>query len=96
MAVFEDLHWSNSLTFGLLNDVVVGTPLARLLLVVTYRPEYRDEWRNGPNYCNLRLTPLANDNLVELLQVLLGAHASLFTLKQMLLERASGNPFFIK
>ena len=96
MAVFEDLHWSDSLTFGLLNDVVVGTPLARLLLVVTYRPEYRDEWRNRPNYCNLRLTPLANDNLVELLQVLLGAHASLFTLKQMLLERASGNPFFVE
>ena len=96
VAVFEDLHWSDSLTFGLLNDVVVGTPLARLLLVVTYRPEYRDEWRNRPNYCNLRLTPLASDNLAELLQVLLGAHASLFTLKQMLLERASGNPFFIE
>ena len=40
VAVFEDLHWNDSLTLGLLNELVVGASDARLLLVVTYRPEY--------------------------------------------------------
>src|SRR6202035_5813244 len=39
VAVFEDLHWHDSLTLGLLNELIVGAQNARLLLVVSYRPE---------------------------------------------------------
>jgi class 3 adenylate cyclase/tetratricopeptide (TPR) repeat protein len=94
VAVFEDLQWNDSLTLGLLNEFVVGAKDARLLLVVSYRPEYRDEWRSWPNYRQLRLGPLASETLAELLQALLGSDPSLSTVKSFLAERASGNPFF--
>ena len=94
IAVFEDLHWNDSLTLGLLNELVVGAKDARLLLVVSYRPEYRDEWRSRPNYRQLRLDPLASETLEELLRALLGSDPSLTTVKDFLAERASGNPFF--
>ena len=55
VAVVEDLHWNDALTLGLLNELVVAAQNAPLLLIVTYRPEYRDEWRNQPNYHQLRL-----------------------------------------
>ena len=42
IAVFEDLHWYDTLTLGLLNELVVQARDARLLLVVSYRPEYDD------------------------------------------------------
>ena len=96
VAVFEDLHWNDALTLGLLNELVVAAQNARLLLVVTYRPEYRDEWRNRPNYHQLRLDPLASESLAELLQALLGSDPSLPALKSFLVERASGNPFFVE
>ena len=96
VAIFEDLHWSDSLTLGLLNELVVSAQDARVLLVVTYRPEYRDEWRNRPNYHQARLNPLASEDLTELFQALLGSDPSLPTLKSFLVERASGNPFFIE
>jgi class 3 adenylate cyclase/tetratricopeptide (TPR) repeat protein len=94
VAVFEDLHWNDSLTLGLLNELVVGAKDARLLLVVSYRPEYRDEWRSRPNYRQLRLDPLASELLGEFLRALLGSAPSLSPLKNFLVERASGNPFF--
>ena len=62
--------------------------------MVSYRPEYRDEWRNRPNYRQVRLDPLASESLAEFLQALLGSDPSLPTLKSFLVERASGNPFF--
>ena len=96
VAVFEDLHWNDALTLGLLNELVVAAQNARLLLVVSYRPEYRDEWRNRPNYRQLRLDPLASESLAEFLQALLGSDPSLPTLKSFLVERASGNPFFVE
>jgi tetratricopeptide (TPR) repeat protein len=80
----------------LLNELVVAADNARLLLVVTYRPDYRDEWRNRPNYHQVRLNPLASESLAELLLALLGSDLSLLALKGFLVERASGNPFFVE
>ena len=94
VAVFEDLHWNDSLSLGLLSELVVDAKDARLLLVVSYRPEYRDEWRNRPNYRQIHLDPLSSESLEELLQALLGSDPSLPPLKSFLVERASGNPFF--
>jgi class 3 adenylate cyclase/tetratricopeptide (TPR) repeat protein len=96
VAVIEDLHWNDALTLGLLNELVVATQNASLLLVVNYRPEYRDEWRNRANYHQLRLNPLASESLEELLLALLGSDPSLSALKSFLVERASGNPFFVE
>lgn len=96
IAVFEDLHWNDSLTIGLLNELVISMPDARLMLVVTYRPEHRDEWMSRPNYRQLRLEPLATDDLAELLRVLLGTDTSVQKLNRFLWERADGNPFFIE
>jgi class 3 adenylate cyclase/tetratricopeptide (TPR) repeat protein len=94
IVIFEDLHWNDSLSLGLLNALIVGAPDARLLLVVSYRPHFKDEWRGRPNYHQLRLDPFAGEDLTELLEVLLGSDPNLTTLKSFVMERASGNPFF--
>src|SRR5437868_3872824 len=64
--------------------------------VLSYRPEYQDEWMNRPGYQKLRLDALAGGSLVEFDQALLGSDPSLHTLKSFLAERASGNPFFVE
>jgi class 3 adenylate cyclase/tetratricopeptide (TPR) repeat protein len=96
VAVFEDLHWNDSLSLGLLNELFVAARDARLLIVVSYRSEYRDEWGNRPNYHQLRLDPLVWESLAEFLQALLGSDPSLLALKGFLAERASGNAFFVE
>jgi tetratricopeptide (TPR) repeat protein len=96
VAVFEDMPWYDSLSIGLLNELVVRAQDARLLLVVSCRPEYKDEWKGRPNYRQLRLNPLASESFAELLQALLGSDPSVETIKSFLIERASGNPFFVE
>jgi class 3 adenylate cyclase/tetratricopeptide (TPR) repeat protein len=96
IAVFEDLHWNDSLTLGLLNEIVVNARDARLLLVVTYRPEFQDEWKGRPNYRSLRLEPLESESLTELLESLLGTDAALASLKSFVHNRAGGNPLFVE
>jgi class 3 adenylate cyclase/tetratricopeptide (TPR) repeat protein len=96
VAVFEDLHWNDSLTLGLLNEIVVNARDARLLLLVTYRPEFQDEWKGRPNYRSLRLEPLESESLTELLESLLGSDAALASLKSFVHNRAGGNPFFVE
>jgi class 3 adenylate cyclase/tetratricopeptide (TPR) repeat protein len=96
VAVFEDLHWNDSLTLGLLNEIVVNARDARLLLLVSYRPEFHDDWKGRPNYRNLRLEPLESESLATLLHSLLGSDPALKGLKNFVLDRAGGNPFFVE
>jgi class 3 adenylate cyclase/tetratricopeptide (TPR) repeat protein len=96
IVVFEDLHWYDTLTLGLLNDLVVSARNARLLIIVTYRPEHGDHWRSRPNYRQLRVYPLMSQYLAQFLDVLLGCDSSLLGLKSFLAERANGNPFFVE
>jgi predicted ATPase/class 3 adenylate cyclase len=96
IAVFEDLHRNDVLSLGLLNELVIAAQDARLLLVVNYRPGYKDEWRHRPNYRQFRLDPFVSEDLAEFLQALLGSDGNLSALKEFLGRRASGNPFFVE
>jgi len=96
LVVFEDLHWYDSLTLGLISELFVAAQNARLLLVVTYRLRHAGPWENHPNFRELRLDPLMDASLLEFLRALLGSDQSLSTLKTFLAERASGIPLFVE
>ena len=94
--VFEDLHWIDSETQALLDSLVESLPTARLLLLVNYRPEYQHGWGGKTYYTQLRLDPLPPVSAEELLQALLGNDPSFEPLKQLLIARTEGNPFFLE
>jgi tetratricopeptide (TPR) repeat protein len=94
--IFEDLHWIDSETQALLNSLVESLPTARLLLLVNYRPEYQHGWGSKTYYTQLRLDPLPATSAAALLQALLGDDPSLAPLKQLLIARTEGNPFFLE
>jgi tetratricopeptide (TPR) repeat protein len=75
---------------------VESLPTARLLLLVNYRPEYQHGWGSKTYYTQLRLDPLPPASADELLQALLGDDPSLAPLKQLLIARTEGNPFFLE
>ena len=102
LLVFEDLHWIDSETQALLDSLVDSLPTSRVLLLVNYRPEYQHRWGSKTYYTQLRLDPLPPASAGEVLDALLGAgvgaqHAApLQALKQLLIARTEGNPFFLE
>jgi class 3 adenylate cyclase/tetratricopeptide (TPR) repeat protein len=96
LLVFEDLHWIDSETQALLDTLVESLPTVRLLLLVNYRPEYQHGWSSKTYYAQLRLDPLPPASAEGFLQALLGDDPSLAPLKQLLIARTQGNPFFLE
>jgi tetratricopeptide (TPR) repeat protein len=96
LLVAENLHWIDGETQALLDMLVEGLATARLLLLVTYRPEYHHGWTSKTYYTQLRLDPLPPGPAQELLNSLLGDDVSLVPLMQNLLQRTEGNPFFLE
>ncbi len=94
--VFEDLHWIDSETQALLDSLVESLPTTRLLLLVNYRHEYQHGWGSKTYYTQLRLDPLPAASAAELLQALVGEGVGLQPLKQLLIARTEGNPFFLE
>ncbi|MBI3798013.1 MAG: AAA family ATPase, partial [Deltaproteobacteria bacterium] len=99
LLLFEDLHWLDTETQAFLSVLSESMATARLLLLVNYRPEYRHEWGSKTFYTQLRLDPLEQEDAQELLTALLdekvgATHAS--PLRQSILEKTEGNPFFME
>src|SRR4029434_9664355 len=96
IVVIEDLHWIDSETQSFLDSLIESLPTARLLLLVNYRPEYQHGWGSKTDYTQLRIDPLPIESAEELLHALLGNDSSLAPLKQLLIARTEGNPFFLE
>jgi class 3 adenylate cyclase/tetratricopeptide (TPR) repeat protein len=96
LLVCEDLHWIDAETQAFLDSLIESVPTHRLLLLLNYRPEYQHGWGSKTYYTQLRLDPLSPAGAEELLQALLGDDVSLAPLKQLLIDRTEGNPFFLE
>src|SRR5262249_32482328 len=96
LLVVEDLHWVDAATQQLLNRLVSAFPAARIMLLVTSRPGDEHRFDDRTYYTPLRLQPLALTGVNHLLLALLGNDASLEPVKQTLIERTQGNPFFLE
>ena len=96
LLVFEDLHWIDGETHVFLDTLVESLARGRIFLLVNYRPGYSHNWANKDYYSRLRLNPLAATGTHELLDSLLGDHTDLASLKEILIKRTDGNPFFVE
>ena len=96
LLVVENLHWIDTETQAFLDRLVDSLPSARIVFLVTYRPEYHHGWGSKTYYTQIRLDPLPPARAEELLHELLGAHPTLEPLIQRLITRTEGNPFFLE
>ncbi len=96
LLLIEDLHWLDSETEAWLQLLSERVPTAPILLLLNYRPEYQHAWGSKTYYTQLRLDALGQEEAHELLTALLGDDPSLQALKQLILARTEGNPFFME
>jgi class 3 adenylate cyclase/tetratricopeptide (TPR) repeat protein/ABC-type thiamine transport system ATPase subunit len=94
--VVEDLHWIDSETQAVLDDLVESLPTGRALLLVSYRPEYEHAWGGKAAYTQIRIDPLTAASADALLNDLLGSDEGLRPFKRLLIDRTGGNPFFLE
>ncbi|HVI86542.1 MAG TPA: AAA family ATPase, partial [bacterium] len=96
LVLFEDLHWIDSESQALLDGLIESLSNSRVLLLVTYRPDYQHSWGSKSYYSQLRLDALPSESAGELLHALLGGTPDLEPLKRTLITRTEGNPFFLE
>jgi predicted ATPase/class 3 adenylate cyclase len=96
MLVLQNLQWIDTETQAFLDTFLDRLGPARILLLVDYRPEYEHDWAERPGFTQITLDPLPPAALDELLRALLGDHRGLRALRDLLIQRSNGNPFFLE
>jgi class 3 adenylate cyclase/tetratricopeptide (TPR) repeat protein len=92
----EDYHWADLPSTEVLDAVVEGMGAARLLLLVTTRPDRYPPWTRR-SYCQqLQLPALEPESAGVLLRELIGPSSDLASLRQQILVQAGGVPLFIE
>jgi DNA-binding NtrC family response regulator/tetratricopeptide (TPR) repeat protein len=94
--VVENLHWIDGETQACLDSLVESLPAARVLLLVSYRPDFHHGWASKTYYTQLRLDPLPAESAQALAHAILGHDASVIPLTQRLIEWTEGNPLFLE
>jgi class 3 adenylate cyclase/predicted ATPase len=94
--VLEDLHWVDPSTLELLHLLIDQVPLARLLVVLTCRPDFVPPWAMRSHVTHMavgRLTPTQSERMIA--QVTVGKTLPA-EIQEQLLEKTNGVPLFVE
>ena len=97
--VFQELHWAGApvaSAIGELLDRACDLPLLVVALGRLELAEITSGWPDRPGSTLLHLRPLARDAAADLLRGLAGARELTPAVRDSVLDRAGGNPFFIE
>jgi class 3 adenylate cyclase/tetratricopeptide (TPR) repeat protein len=94
--LLEDLHWFDTHSEAFLAELIPSYPGTRTLVLANFRPEFSASWMRHSYYRQISLQPLAPAAVDELLEALLGSDSSLTPLREHVIGRTAGNPFFIE
>jgi len=94
--VVEDLHWVDSASREAISELLGSIHAERVLLLLTYRPEFVPEWRTKSNFHQIVLGRLSEDNSLSMACHLLETQAVGSDIARQVLEKTEGVPFFIE
>jgi class 3 adenylate cyclase/predicted ATPase len=96
LAAWEDLQWADPSTLELLGVIIDQTPTARLLVLLTFRPDFSPPWPMRSYMTQVALSRLAQTQVEALVaQVTAGKSLPAEVVQQIVLK-TDGVPLFIE
>jgi class 3 adenylate cyclase/tetratricopeptide (TPR) repeat protein len=94
--VIEDLHWIDKTSEEVLLHLADSIPTARVLLLVTYRPGYENPFGERTYTTRIGLRTLSDHDSLRLAAGMLAVSECPPELRDLIVRKAEGNPFFVE
>jgi class 3 adenylate cyclase/tetratricopeptide (TPR) repeat protein len=91
--ILEDLHWADKASLDVLESMAASLERLPVMLLVTYRPEFKPAWRVSIPWTQLHLRRLSDPEIVGIVR---GRACCPLPeeLEARIVRRAEGNPFY--
>ena len=96
LMIFEDVHWLDPTTLELLGRTVDRLKTLRVLLIITYRPEFEPPWIGRPYVSALSLNRLGEREIAAMIDRVTGNKPLSETIRLDIIERTDGIPLFVE
>jgi class 3 adenylate cyclase len=94
--VFEDAHWLDPTSRELLDLTVERVRSLPVLLIVTFRPEFKPPWTGQPQVSMMTLNRLDRRDRTVLVEQIAGGKALPDQVVAQIVDRADGVPLFVE
>ena len=94
--ILEDAHWLDPTTLDLLTRIIDRIRQVRLLLVITFRPDFKPVWAEYSHVTSLTLSRLPRRQSAELVAAMTGGKALPPEVQQAILAKTDGVPLYIE
>ena len=96
LMIFEDSHWTDPTSLELIGRIVEKAPRLRLLLVVTYRPDFEAPWIGRSYVATTTINRLSQRDIGALIDAVIGNKPLLPSIRRDIIERTDGIPLFVE
>jgi predicted ATPase len=96
LMIFEDAQWTDPTSLEALGRVVDRIRMRRVLLIVTFRPDFDPPWIGQPHVTTLTINRLAQREVEALIDRVVGNNPLAANIRQDIVERADGIPLFVE
>jgi predicted ATPase len=96
LMVFEDVHWSDPTTRESPDLLIDRVPTLRVLVILTFRPEFTPPWIGRPHVMLLALPRLALRQRAQMIVQVTGGKALPKEIADQIVDRTGGVPLFIE
>jgi class 3 adenylate cyclase/tetratricopeptide (TPR) repeat protein len=94
LMIFEDAHWIDPTSLEALGLMVDRLRTLKVLLIITYRPEFEAAWIGRPHVTALTLNRLGEREIAALIDRVTGNQPLPSNIRRDLIERTDGIPLF--
>src|SRR5208282_667461 len=96
LMIFEDAHWVDPTSLELFGRAVDRIASLRVLLLVTFRPEFEPPWIGRPHVTALTINRLAQRDIDAMIDRVVGNKLLPASIRQDIIERTDGIPLFVE
>jgi class 3 adenylate cyclase/predicted ATPase len=96
LMIFEDAHWSDPTSLEVFSRAVDRIRTLRVLLLVTFRPEFEAPWTGQPHVTALTINRLTQRDVIDMIDRVVGNNLLPATVRQDIIERTDGIPLFVE
>jgi predicted ATPase len=96
LMIFEDAHWVDPTSLEAFGRVIDRIANLRVLLLVTFRPEFAPPWIGQPHVTALTLNRLPRRAIDALIDGVVGNKLLPASIRQDIIERTDGIPLFVE
>jgi class 3 adenylate cyclase/predicted ATPase len=96
LVVFEDAHWADPTSLELMGQLTTHIASHRVLMVISFRPEFEAPWIEQAHVTALALGRLAPSDVDVMIDHIIGNNALPAAVRQDIIERTDGIPLFVE